>query len=642
MQLDLFGRQVDGCGVLALGDALLVADHHDRDVGVGSRLDRPLDRVGLRGRADRDGQPVEGDRALGRGRVELGDHLVGRAGDEIDLALDRHGEDAEETGAGRGSGRVADQLAVEEQPAGADAGDGEGPTTGRVGRERRGHAGGEVADGHPGCGLAEPRGRRSRAGSRVRMGSPPRSPRGEVVEHDAAVACRGRHQPAGDRRGAWQRPAGLERHRAGGGTVGDALQRGAHVGRGHLGAAAALELGLVGPPADHRDPRRGRRVERQDPVVGEEHDALGGGVACDASGLGRIGDGLPGTGRPARRRGPLDQLEHPSGGPGDVLVGDVAGLDRRGQVGAEDLGRARHLEVEPGAERVGAVGAEPVRHHHAVEPPLAPQQVGQQARGAGCSARRRRGCTRPSPTTRRRGARRPRTAGSRSRAGCARRPRRRSPCGRSPGRCSTKCLTEQATPWLWTPSMNATAISAGEVRDPPSSLEAPAAERVAVDVDGRGEQHAGALGREPPRPSSRPTRPISSRFQVEASAVPQGSDAEVDPVNWNPRAPLGPSVRPRPGTPRRSTPALCHMSAPAVRVACSSAVRSDAPGAAPVSGSHGARHDAVPKAARSAAPACAAATCASSNMPPVVKNPWSMPSYWVSVTGTPAARSFSA
>ena len=40
------------------------------------------------------------------------------------------------------------------------------------------------------------------------------------------------------------------------GAVGDALQRGDHVGRGHLGAAAALELGLVGPPADHRDPRR--------------------------------------------------------------------------------------------------------------------------------------------------------------------------------------------------------------------------------------------------------------------------------------------------------------------------------------------------------------------------------------------------
>ena len=158
--------------------------------------DRPLDRVGLRRRADRDGQPVQGDGSLGRGRVELGDHLVGRAGDQIDLALDGHGEDAEETGSGRGSGRVADQLTVEEQPAGADPGDGEGPTTGHVGDERRGHAGGEVADGHPGCGLAEPRGRSSRAGSRVRMGSPREVAAREVVEHDAAVAAP-RTTPAG-------------------------------------------------------------------------------------------------------------------------------------------------------------------------------------------------------------------------------------------------------------------------------------------------------------------------------------------------------------------------------------------------------------------------------------------------------------
>ena len=48
-------------------------------------------------------------------------------------------------------------------------------------------------------------------------------------------------------------------------------------------------------------------------------------------------------------------------------------------------------------------------------------------------------------------------------------------------------------------------------------------------------------------PSRRPTRPISSRFHVDARAVPQGSDVELVPVNCVPRAPLGPSVTPMPG-----------------------------------------------------------------------------------------------
>ena len=62
-------------------------------------LRRPLDGVGLRRRAGLDGEAGERDRAVGGRGVELGDHLVGGAGVERDLGLDRRGE------AGRGARR---------------------------------------------------------------------------------------------------------------------------------------------------------------------------------------------------------------------------------------------------------------------------------------------------------------------------------------------------------------------------------------------------------------------------------------------------------------------------------------------------------------------------------------------------------
>ena len=48
------------------------------------------------------------------------DHLVGGAGDERDLGLDRCGEETENPGAGRGAGRVREQVAVEVETGGAD------------------------------------------------------------------------------------------------------------------------------------------------------------------------------------------------------------------------------------------------------------------------------------------------------------------------------------------------------------------------------------------------------------------------------------------------------------------------------------------------------------------------------------------
>ena len=79
-------------------------------------------------------------------------------------------------------------------------------------------------------------------------------------------------------------------------------------------------------------------------------------------------------------------------------------------------------------------------------------------------------------------------------------------------------------------------------------------------------------------------------------------------MNWKPRAPLGPSVRPMPGDAEPLDAAVCHMSAPAVSVACSSSgqVGRRRDDGAVRRGATVVSHDALPNAARSAAPASAA------------------------------------
>ena len=202
----------------------------------------------------------------------------------------------------------------------------------------------------------------------------------EVVEPDlgrVAGAVVGREQAAADGLGPGGGPPGLEGDRALAGTIADPLQRGDHVGRRHLGAAAALELGLVGPPPDHRDPP-GRRVQRQHAVVGQQHDRLGGGGAGDVGCVGGRLQLATAAVHP-RRGGAVDQVENPLRGPLDRVGRDLALLDGGGQVVAERVRRPRHLQVEPGGEGGRAVRAEPVGHHEPVEAPLAPQQVGEQA-----------------------------------------------------------------------------------------------------------------------------------------------------------------------------------------------------------------------------------------------------------------------
>ena len=75
-------------------------------------------------------------------------------------------------------------------------------------------------------------------------------------------------------------------------------------------------------------------------------------------------------------------------------------------------------------------------------------------------------------------------------------------------------------------------------------------------------------------PSTAPIDSISPGSHVAPSALPQGTRAAVTrpaPSNADPRAPFGPSVTVIAGMPASGTPAIVHMSWPAVSVAfCSS------------------------------------------------------------------------
>ena len=58
---------------------------------------------------------------------------------------------------------------------------------------------------------------------------------------------------------------------------------------------------------------------------------------------------------------------------------------------------------------------------------------------------------------------------------------------------ATKCFTEQPTPVDCTPRMYSTASHSGQVRVFGVALEVPAGQRMAMDVDGRREQHVRTL-----------------------------------------------------------------------------------------------------------------------------------------------------
>ena len=75
--------------------------------------------------------------------------------------------------------------------------------------------------------------------------------------------------------------------------------------------------------------------------------------------------------------------------------------------------------------------------------------------------------------------------------------------------------------------------------------------------------------------TARPTSSTIAGSQVAPNAAPQGMQAEVrvpSPASTGPRAPLGPSVRPTAGIPRRSTGFVVQVSRPEVRPHFSSSV----------------------------------------------------------------------
>ena len=70
------------------------------------------------------------------------------------------------------------------------------------------------------------------------------------------------------------------------------------------------------------------------------------------------------------------------------VVGDVATFERVHERLTSVQRGTGHLEIEPGADRLGRrVGAEPVADHQTVEAPLAAQHVGQQRAVGSTTAR---------------------------------------------------------------------------------------------------------------------------------------------------------------------------------------------------------------------------------------------------------------
>ena len=120
---------------------------------------------------------------------------------------------------------------------------------------------------------------------------------------------------------------------------------------------------------------RGQRELR--PVVLQQHHRPRRGAPDDRVRRGVVGGHLvrPPVGGP----GPLGEGEQPGDRSVEVGLLDLPGGERGVEVRPALPRRARHLEVESGEQRLGrAVRPEPVAHHHAVEAPLVAQHVGEQ------------------------------------------------------------------------------------------------------------------------------------------------------------------------------------------------------------------------------------------------------------------------
>ena len=156
----------------------------------------------------------------------------------------------------------------------------------------------------------------------------------------------------------------------------DPVERRHRVRRVDGRAAAPERAGDRGVRSQHRDARGALGVEREDAVVAREDEAGGG----DAAQLGRDLRVVIG-----RRRHGVGAVEHPDPGgeaeqPQDLVVdrrlGHATRADGRHERVVPRADRPRHDQAEPRVRgRLGRARREPVRHHDAVEPPLAHEEV---------------------------------------------------------------------------------------------------------------------------------------------------------------------------------------------------------------------------------------------------------------------------
>ena len=153
------------------------------------------------------------------------------------------------------------------------------------------------------------------------------------------------------------------------------VERDVDAGRVHLGAAGALEARGPREVADHGQPLAVAQVEGQQAVVLEQHRAL----ARGPPGQVVVRVEVRRRGRGGLRERVVDERQHP----GDGLV-EGGLVQRPGPHRLDDRAVAvaqlrRHLEVEPGGDRGGpVVHRAPVGDDQAVEAPLLAQHLGQQ------------------------------------------------------------------------------------------------------------------------------------------------------------------------------------------------------------------------------------------------------------------------
>ena len=145
-----------------------------------------------------------------------------------------------------------------------------------------------------------------------------------------------------------------------------------HLGRNDVRAAAALEMRLLGRPADHGDALRA--AQRQQAVVLEQDDAFAGRPA----GQGMVGRSVE-LAAFGRRLGLENNGEYPPHGFVEVSLVQLAAAHGLDHGLHPALSRAGHLQIQPALQRLDpVVHRAPVGHHQAFEAPLVLEDIDQQ------------------------------------------------------------------------------------------------------------------------------------------------------------------------------------------------------------------------------------------------------------------------